>query len=385
MKVSLRLQERKTISTSNILVDYTSNLYKTNYLKLIQIFLNHKLSNKKLKNSSLYKEALDRLEVKYADLLSGKSPISDVNFKNKLKKNLSKKTIYEIASIPNNKIAPYVLQSDTALNAFKSAGLNEEDVGQEISTYLDERSKGDIKLYLELSLSGEDFHGEMDFRSMSISVNYNSDIFKTVLFFESDIKKFFNKIEEELVLTKRTVYHEFQHLFANIVQGVTGYGTYGSGPRSTTMGEIPQNDPEEVGTYAQNIVTLFNEMVDILSKQKEMSEEELENIKLALLKKLSNSPLSSEQKKIFDGINKTNIKKHIEMIERSLKIIKSFNKKFYNYTLDILFSSVRGGIVKVDPLTLPLSQRYGRQIDDGEALKEAVDKKTANKIRVLLR
>lgn len=371
--IKIKLQERQTITVSESLVDSLSAFYKTNYLKLIEIYLTHNVRKeaKKKKPNNLYKIALDKFRADYSQLLTQKSPISESDFKSKLDSDLTEKIIYEIASIPSERIVPHILKQDSVLNALKSNRITTKRATKEMLAYLDSTGYKEIKILLELSKKGEDYHGLMDYDSMSISVNYNIEPFEGLVF-QGNVDELFKTIDRELSLTKQIVYHEFQHLFVNVVRGATGLSTFGSGPRSTTRGKLPGNNPNEVQTYAQNSVSLFNDMIDKLN----IEPEQLQNTKNILLKKVLNSSLSSEEKKVYDSLDQKNIKNYIENIQNNLKLIKSYNPKFYNYALEILFSSIRDNDDTIDSLTVPISQRYKQDIQENTIM---------NKIKIVLK
>lgn len=381
--IKIKLQERRTISASEDLVDSLSNFYKSNYLKLVEIYLKYK-NDKKIqdlkkaekdpkttKGSDIYKIALNKLKSEYGDLMRMRSPISPDDFKKQIQSNFQKKVIYEIASLPNNNIIPHIVKQDTALKAFKSAQIDFEEITGRIQDYLGGTRKKDIKIYLELSSEQKNYHGLTDFDAMSISVNYDVNLFKKVLFFERDIPEFFAEIDKQLTLTKRSVYHEIQHLFVAIVKDITGFSTYGSGPRSTSQGDLPDSDPEEVQTYAQNSVTLFNEMIDEL----ELESKQIKPVKDILLKNILNSNLSSQERVLFKTLKQDVVKKYTNHIRNNLNNIKSFNEKFYNYALQILFSSVKGDDSSIDRLTIPISQRYKQNMQENNIM---------DKIKVIL-
>jgi hypothetical protein len=359
--IKIKLIERQTITVSESLVDSLSAFYKTNYLKLIEIYLTYNVRKeaKKKKSNNLYKIALDKFRADYSQLLTQKSPISESDFKNKLDSDLSEKIIYEIASIPSERIVPHILKQDTVLNALKSNRITTKRATKEMLAYLDSTGYKEIKILLELSKKGEDYHGLIDYESMSISVNYDIEPFEGLVL-QSNVDELFKTIDRELSLTKQIVYHEFQHLFVNVVRRATGLSTFGSGPRSTTRGKLPGDNPNEVQTYAQNSVSLFNDMIGKLN----IEPDQLQNTKNILLKKVLNSSLSSEEKKVYDSLDQKNIKNYIENIQNNLKLIKSYNSKFYNYALEILFSSVKGDNESADPLTVPISQRYKQDIQE---------------------
>jgi hypothetical protein len=335
--IKVKLQERRTISVSDDLVDGISNFYKLNYLKLVEIFLvhNNKKESKNKKGTNLYKIALDRFKEQYSDLLVGKSPISAADFKSNLDSDLSQKIIYEIASLPSEKIIPHILKQETAVNAFKSAGMGQKRATKAMQAYLDSTGFKDIKMLLELSRKEDKYHGIMDYESMSISVNYNVEPFEGLVF-QSNVEELFKTIDKELSLTKRTVYHEFQHLFVNIVRQATGLSSYGAAPRATSLGATPNDNPNEIQTYAQNSVTLFNDMINILN----IEPEQLPFAKKVLLKKLVGSQLSAEEKQLYKELEQQNIKTYMNNIKDNLETIKTYNPKFYNYALSILYTSV---------------------------------------------
>jgi hypothetical protein len=229
------------------------------------------------------------------------------------------------------------LEGDTAQKALISAGIDEEEAEDQILAYFKQRDFKHIDFDLELSISEEKFGALIDYGHMTISILYDSDLFKTVLFYEKDINKFLKEVESEVDDTKRKVYHEIQHLFVDIIKNITGFSRYGHGPRSSESENVPNKDPEEIQTYAQEAATIFSDMIEQLNIK---NKNKLVSVKKAVLKTIVNSSLSSKEQKLLNSLNQDIVQKYIKMIKGRLSSIKKYSPKFYNYALSILYTSV---------------------------------------------
>ena len=348
------IQERKTISASENVAELLTQKYNKNFLKLISLFLKHKYTKTK---KDAYLQALETLKQKYPSYFDENLKIGSKDFISRLK-NVEDKISYTILEIPAASIVPHILAGDTAQKALISARMDEEEATDQILAYFKQKGLKKIDCDLELSISTEKFGGLMDYGHMTISIIYPSELFKTVLFFKKDVDKFINQVEGEISDTKRKVYHELQHLFVDVIKNITGFSRYGHGPRSRETGELPNKDPEEIQTYAQEAVTIFGDMIrDLKIKPKQ-----IKVAKSALLNKILGHSLSAEQEKVFASLNKDISEKYIKMIKSNLDSMKKFDPKFYNYVLEILFSSVRDDASSVDPLTVPISKRYRKKL-----------------------
>lgn len=331
--IKIKLQERRTISASNKLADILTEQYKKNFLSLIVLFLQHKHIKT---GKQPYLSALEQLKEKYPSYLSSATSIGGKDFTSKLS-NLEEKISYTILQIPAPSIVPYILEGDTAQKALISARIDEEEAEDQILAYFRLKQLEQIDFDLELSTSEEKFGALMDFGEMTISILYDSKLFKTVLFYEKDIKKFLKEVESEVDDTKRKVYHEIQHLFVDIIKNITGFSRYGHGPRSSESENVPNKDPEEIQTYAQEAVTIFGEMIEELNIK---NKNKLGTVKKILLKTIVNSSLSPKEQKQLNSLNQDIVQKYIKMIKGRLSSIKKYDPKFYNYALSILYTSV---------------------------------------------
>ena len=333
--IKIKLQERRTISASNKLADILTEQYKKNFLSLIVLFLQHKYSKT---GKQPYLSALEQLKEKYPSYLSNTTSIGKNDFASRLK-NLEEKISYTILQIPAGSIVPYILEGDTAQKALISARIDEEEAEDQILAYFRLKQLEHIDFDLELSTSEEKFGALMDFGQMTISILYDSKLFKTVLFYEKDINKFLKEVESEVDDTKRKVYHELQHLFVDIMKNITGFSRYGHGPRSSESENVPNKDPEEIQTYAQEAVTIFAEMIEQLNIK---NKKKLASVKKAVLKIIINSSLTPKEEKLLNSLDQGVIQKYIKMIKGRLSSIKKYDPKFYNYALSILYTSVNG-------------------------------------------
>ena len=82
-----------------------------------------------------------------------------------------------------------------------------------------------------------------------------------------------------------------------------------------------------------------------------------------------------QEQEIYKNLEQDIVKKYFNLINKNLESIKSFNPKFYTYALQILFSSVRSGS-SVDPLSVPLTQRYNKNLQENVVM---------NKINIVLK
>ena len=357
--IKIKLQERQTISTSEGLVDALTNQYNKNILKLVSLFLEHKYNKT---NKEIYLNTLDSLKEKYPSYFQDQLKTGEKDFISKLS-NTEEPPAYTIARVSIDTIIPNILAGNTTQKALISARMDEEEAGDQIHAYFKQRGFKYIDFDLEFNSSAEEeknWGGFMNYKLMTISVMYPTDVFKTTLFYKKDIQKFIDSVDGLVNDTKRIVYHELQHLFVDVIQKITGFDRYGNAPRSRENGELPQNNPQEIQTYAQDSVTTFNQMI----KELDVEPGQLKAVKGILLKKILNSSLSPEEENLYKSLNQSIVKKYVSEIKNKFELIKSYNQKFYNYALEILFSSARNDREEIDPLSRPLLQRYKQELQE---------------------
>ena len=99
-------------------------------------------------------------------------------------------------------------------------------------------------------------------------------------------------------------------------------------------------------------------------KELDVEPGQLKAVKGILLKKILNSSLSPEEENLYKSLNQSIVKKYVSEIKNKFELIKSYNQKFYNYALEILFSSARSDREEIDPLSRPLLQRYKQELQE---------------------
>lgn len=354
--IKIKLQERQTVSANQELTDVLTEHYIKNFLKLVERFLKYK--HEKTKKDS-YLETLNQIKEKYANYFGQDLSIGKSDFIDKLNKS-GEKISYVIARFPVDKIIPHILTGDTVQKALISARMDEEEATDQIQAYFKQKDFKHVDFDLEISEPEEKFGGLMDYRFVTISIIYPDELFKKILFHKKDIDQFINDVEHEVLDTKRKVYHELQHFSVDVIQKITGFNKYGLAPQQASRGNLPNNDSREVQTYAQEAVTIFNDMI----KNLKIKPKQIQATKNTLLKKILKSSLSPEEEKLLQTLDQDIIKKHIKLISLALEEIKQYDIKFYNYALEILFSSVRDDKQTIDPLTVPISQRYDKKLKE---------------------
>jgi hypothetical protein len=390
------LDEARTVQADKKLANDIAEVYNVSFLSLVRAYLNYKHENKlkilkdkdisKIKNTNIYKDTLEKLTSKYSDLFAKKSPINEKQFKLNLSNNLQNQVKYKIFYIANTDIGQYVVKQNTSLKAFKSAGLKKDTVLQQIPELLDQSGFKGTTFYLEL-IEGKSHSGLIDLDNLTITIKHGDAIFRKVLLLEKDAAEFISVIDKQLAETKTIVYHELQHLFINITRDLTGFKTFGFSPRSTYRGDVPDNDPEEVQTSAQEIITLFNDMMEIFGKQnKKFKSEQLREIKKLLLKKSVGINMTAEEQSAFNLLNTESIKKYFEYIKERLNWINKYNQEMYKYTLKTLFSSISGTIkeeIIVNKIKIILSEN--QQILSEELSKDEIRKLIRDELEKMLR
>jgi len=351
MMIKIKLHERKTISVSENLTDALSQHYIANYLRLVELFLLHKhnkrqeslktAKDKNPKSKNYYLDALEQIKKKFKSYYKPGLKTGEADFTSRLD-NLEEKISYTIAELPAAAIIPHTLAGNTAQKALISAGLDEEEATDQILAYFAQRGFKGVSFDLEISTpQDEDAGGLMDIENMTISVIYDVAIFKTVLFFEKEINKFIDSVEKQIDYTKRTVYHELQHLFVDIIQKITGFGRYGLGPRSASRGNLPDKSPHELQTYSQNVLSLFGDgMKELIKANKQINPDQLEDLKKIFFKKIFNMSLSPIEKQFYNKLDTTNVNKYYGYIKDELENIKTYDQKMYNYALKVFHDEV---------------------------------------------
>ena len=349
--IKIKLHERKTISASEDLTDSLSQYYITNYLRLVELFLIHKhnkrqeslktAKDKNPKSKNYYIDALEQVKKKFKSYYKSGVKIGEADFTSRLD-NLEEKISYSIAELPSTAIISHTLKGNTAQKALISAGLDEEEAADQIQAYFKQRGFKHVSFDLEISTpQDEDAGGLMDIENMTISVIYDVAVFKTILFHEKEINNFISSVEQQVDYTKRTVYHELQHLFVDIIQNITGFSRYGLGPRSASRGNLPDKSPEELQTYSQNVLTLFNDgMKELIKANKQITPSQLDELKKIFFKKIFNMTLSPIQQEFYNALKTTSVDKYYGYIKSELENIKTYDQKMYNYALKIFHDEV---------------------------------------------
>lgn len=336
------LAERKTAEVSEDLTNALMITYKFKFLKFVETYLKTKYIKTK---KDIYKEAQQQLKKRFSNILSygKKYGLKSVVDMQEDFENIEQNT-YPITERSIQDLIPHILIGNTALKAFKSAGMNEEEATSAMIRFFESRGLNQIEFNLEIHdyQKPDTYEGIFDPEQFNVLVTYDAKIFKKVLFRQKDIDDFLQMVQVGLDRTKRTIYHELQHLFVEIVKEVTGFKSYGVSPRSTTRGDIPTNDPYEIQTYAQNSVTFFKEMFETLKKDNKKIFSKIESpsiVSKILIKKILNSSLSPEEEQLLDSFDTKNITKYYDYIKQNLDKLKKHDKKVYNYALEILYSA----------------------------------------------
>lgn len=375
--IKIKLNETRTLPVPETIVDSITKIYRAGFIRLVVDFINKKLNNSKLKPSIIekYNKLLKQVEQKYATELANSQSVGFVS-------DLTVSNVIDngelVESIPVEQFIK-AIASWKGIDTYLRNKLKPSTFKSRLKRYFKNKGVDDIQFNMEFGSRGTTkkkdyaglYHSDVD----SIDITFNSSFFIStsteggeaapgLSVGSRSIESILDNIDTELEDTVISVRHELQHLFQNIMSTVldTDEWKVGLPPKRVISGTQAGGGSEhheipiEMQTDIQDEADKF---MSYIAKFKQNNPDKIGIIPQAakiMIKLFMDTKLTSEENKFA---NDNNLKIYISPSDlfRTIKSSKSGNE-LYNYAVNILYNSIKNDIPSIDPLTIPLKQRY---------------------------
>ena len=398
--IKILIKETRTLPVPESLVDTITRIYRGAFIKLVVDFIEKQLGQ----NSNLsrkYNLLLDAIQKKYSIELSDSQTLGFI-------RDLNVDTVIAdgelIESIPVEQFIMALL-AWPELETYVRGRIKPQQLKTRLKRYFKNKGVDDIQFNIEFGTRGtttqKDYAGLYQPDIDAINITFNASFFTPTPTDYKDrrgnlitaepglsvnsrkINSIVENIDTELEDTRASVRHELQHLFQNLMSTILKTNDWSVGLPSKDILNKTSSDQQETPHHLQSIemqTDLQDEVDKFLSYVKKFKEKNPDKLRILpqvvkiFIKLFTDSKLTSEENKFADD-NDLKIYIFPSELLRTIKYSKKANE-LYNYASQLLYNSVKNEIPQIDPLTIPLSQRYDR------ALKESF---SIHKIKIILK
>ena len=404
--IKIKLEESRTLPVSKDLVNALTNIYKKSFLKMAEVYILDELRDSGEGEQGFYSNLLELFYKEFPDIKDLKSPINKKFLYDVINKmNVDDKTQRgkQITAVPIEMILN-MMQQDQAnpLKTFlKKKKISLKAAAAKVREYFEDIGVENLGINIELQKTAEKRNREEEtYAGLYISdigvitITFEAAFFAGSIITNRDGRRIrissrlsiasgkrpetiVDYLKDELRELPISIRHELQHFYQSLFSKIFGKEdfTVGLPPQQVLKRSAKQAGdssahhmiPIEMQTDIQDEVDKFHMELNKFREDKAESiakdPQVLKNAVKIIIKVMTDMDLSPSEKKFsrLHGLDKYTIE-----LGDTLRQIKSDDKsgKLYNYALRVLYTSVRGDVEEIDKLTIPISQRYGRGLQE---------------------
>ena len=404
--IKIKLEESRTLPVSKDLVDVLTGMYKKSFLKLSEIYILDEMNDAQAGQEGFYSELLELFYKEFPEIKGLTTPLNKnylFNLINNMRDRDKTKRGIQITRIPIEYILN-ILQQDQVnpLKTFlKKKKISLKAGTEKVRQYFEDRGVEQLDIKIELQKTSEKRDREEETYAglyiadmRAITITFEASFFTGSIVTSRDGRRIrissrlsvgsgkrpetlINYLKDELRELPISIRHELQHFYQSLFSKIFGKSdfTVGLPPQQVLKRSAKQAGdssahhmiPIEMQTDIQDEVDKFHMELNKFREDKAESiakdPQVLKNAVKIIIKVMTDMDLSPSEKK-FSRLH--SLDKYTIELGDTLRQIKSDDKSgsLYNYALRVLYTSVRGDVEEIDKLTIPISQRYGRDLQE---------------------
>jgi hypothetical protein len=404
--IKIKLEESRTLPVNKDLVAVLTGMYKKSFLKLAEIYILDEMKDAGAREKGFYSDLLDLFYKEFPEIKDLSTPLNKkylYNLINNMGDDDKTQRGIQITRIPIEYIMNMLKQDqDNPLKSFlKKKKITLKAAAEKVRQYFEDRGVEHLGINIELQKTSdkrdreEETYAGLYIADMRvIAITFEASFFTGSIVTNRDGRRIrissrlsagsgkrpetiVGYLKDELRELPISIRHELQHFYQSLFSKIFGKNdfTVGLPPQQVLKRSAKQAGdssshhmiPIEMQTDIQDEVDKFHmelnkfreDKADLIAKEPQV----LKNAVKIIIKVMTDMELSPSEKK-FSRLH--SLDKYTIELGDTLRQIKSDDKsgKLYNYALRVLYSSVRGDVEEIDKLTIPISQRYGRGLQE---------------------
>ena len=404
--IKIKLEESRTLPVSKDLVAVLTGMYKKSFLKLAEIYILDEMNDAKAGEEGFYSDLLDLFYKEFPEIEGLTTPLNKnylYNLINKMGETNKTKRGIQITRIPIEYLLNMLKQDQVnPLKSFlKKKKITLKAGTEKVRQYFEDRGVEQLDIKIELQKTSEKRDREEETYAglyiadmRAITITFEASFFTGSIVANRDGRRIrissrlsagsgkrpetlINYLKDELRELPISIRHELQHFYQSLFSKIFGKSdfTVGLPPQQVLKRSAKQAGdssshhmiPIEMQTDIQDEVDKFHmelnkfseDKADLIAKDPQV----LKNAVKIIIKVMTDMDLSPSEKK-FSRLH--SLDKYTIELGDTLRQIKSDDKSgsLYNYALRVLYTSIRSDVEEIDKLTIPISQRYGRGLQE---------------------